>query len=186
MFNRQSWAAAFINSLKSMGGDIEEGLNTLTALAASASSWAASMKGTALSSAQETALRFYLLLVKKKKVRYINLILEEIKNVRNKELGLITVFAEYAFPPEKGFETNYITNGKQVLHGGGKTGASLTEKDGEEYILANRWIIEGGVDFDSLRVLGKDMLADKNALYCDNQVIPFDKLEGFKFIIREL
>ena len=87
---------------------------------------------------------------------------------------------------KSGFETDYITDGRQVLYGGGKTGVSLAQKNGKEYVLAKEWIIEGGVDFDSLRVLGKDMLADKNGLYCRTEVIPFVKLNGFKFIIREL
>ena len=47
-------------------------------------------------------------------------------------------------------------------------------------------MIEGGVDFATLRVLGKDMLADKNALYYCESVIPYDKLDGFKFILREM
>jgi hypothetical protein len=87
---------------------------------------------------------------------------------------------------KSGFETDYITDGKQVIFGGGKTGATLTEKNGKKYVLAKEWIIEGGVDFASLRVLGKDMLVDKNALYYRENVIPFNKLNGFKFIIREL
>jgi hypothetical protein len=85
-----------------------------------------------------------------------------------------------------GFETDYITDGKQVLFGGGKTGYETTKKFLKEYVVAKRWIIEGGVDFATLRVLGKDMLADKNALYYRENVIPFDKLDGFKFIFREM
>jgi hypothetical protein len=87
---------------------------------------------------------------------------------------------------EGGFETDYITDGRQVLFGGGKTGYSSTEKNGIEYVMAERWLIEGDVDFASLRVLGKDMLADKNALYCGTEIIPFAALNGFQFIIREI
>jgi hypothetical protein len=43
-----------------------------------------------------------------------------------------------------------------------------------------------GIDFATLRVLAEDMLVDKNALYYRENVIPFDKLDGFKFIFREL
>jgi len=85
-----------------------------------------------------------------------------------------------------GFETDYITDGKQVLFGGGKTGYETTKRFGKEYVVAKRWMIEGGVDFATLQVLGKDMLADKNALYYRERVIPFDKLDGFKFILREM
>ena len=82
-----------------------------------------------------------------------------------------------------GFETGYITDGTQVLYGSGSV--SYTEKNGKEYVLVKECIVEG-VDFASLRVLGKNMLADKNALYCGAEVIPFNKLNGFKFIIREI
>ncbi|WNY24506.1 hypothetical protein [Methanolapillus millepedarum] len=86
---------------------------------------------------------------------------------------------------KNGFETNYITDGSQMLFGGGKTGYSTTEKDGKEYVLAEGWMVEG-VDLPSLRVLGRGLLADKNALYSGTDVIPFDQLNGFKFTIREL
>lgn len=86
---------------------------------------------------------------------------------------------------KSGFETNYITDGKQVVFGGGKGGYSSTRKNGKEYVVAERWMIDG-VDLPSLRVLGRDLLADKNALYyCENR-IPFDKLNGFKLLIREM
>lgn len=86
---------------------------------------------------------------------------------------------------ESGFETDYITDGKQVVFGGGKTGSTITERDGKEYVVAAQWMVEG-IDFASLRVLGKDMLADKNALYYGADVIPFAELGGFKFILREM
>ena len=86
---------------------------------------------------------------------------------------------------KSGFETNYITDGKQVVFGGGKGGYSSTKKNGKEYVLAERWMIEG-VDLLSLRVLGRDLLADKNALYYRENVIPLAELKGFKVIIREM
>ena len=86
---------------------------------------------------------------------------------------------------KSGFESNYITDGRRVLFGGGKTGYSTTEKDGKEYVVTERWMVEG-IDLPSLCVLGRDLLADKNALYCGTNVIPFDKLGGFTFIIREM
>lgn len=84
-----------------------------------------------------------------------------------------------------GVETNYMTDGKQVIFGGGKTGYSFTEKNGKEYVVAEKWIIKD-VDLSSLRILGRDLLADKNALYYCENVIPFNKLNGFKIIMREL
>ena len=90
-----------------------------------------------------------------------------------------------AIVSKDGFETDYITDGKQVLYGGQKGGFSYTEKNEKKYVIAKKWMIEG-VDLPSLRVLGKNILADKNALYFGTNVIPFDKLNGFKFIIREM
>ena len=110
----------------------------------------------------------------------------------NKESGDLTPILEPFDVPnlrtivsKSGFETDYITDGKQVLYGGGKTGVTLYKRFIREYAVAKRWMIEG-VDFATLRVLGKNIMADKNALYYGTEVIPFDKLEGFKFIIREL
>jgi len=86
---------------------------------------------------------------------------------------------------KSGFETNYITDGKQVVFGGGKGGYSSTKDNGKEYVLAKRWMIEG-VDLPSLCVLGRNLLADKNALYYCENVIPFAELKELKIIIREM
>lgn len=69
-----------------------------------------------------------------------------------------------------GFESNYITDGKQVIHGGGKGGFSFIRKDGEEYVLTKDWMIEG-VDLPTVRVLGRDILIDKNNLYYGTETI---------------
>ena len=86
---------------------------------------------------------------------------------------------------KSGFETDFITDGKQVIFGGPKTGYSTAQKNGKEYVTTKRWIVED-IDLPSLRVLGKDLVADKNALYYGTNVIPFDKLNGLKFILREM
>ncbi len=86
---------------------------------------------------------------------------------------------------DSGFETDYITDDKQVIFGGGKTGYSSIEKNGKTYVIAKDWIIEG-IDFASLRVLGKKLLVDKNAIYYGTNIIPFSELDGFKFIFREM
>jgi hypothetical protein len=85
---------------------------------------------------------------------------------------------------KNGFETDYITDGKQVIFGGGG-GCSLETINGVEYVKVKEWMLEG-IDLPSLRVLGVNILADKNALYYKCERIPFDKLNGFKFIIREM
>jgi hypothetical protein len=84
-----------------------------------------------------------------------------------------------------GFETDYITDGKKVFFGGPRGGYTSAEKDGTEYVLVEELMIDG-VDLNSLRVLGEDILADKNALYCRTNAIPFDKLDGFRFILRDM
>ena len=54
------------------------------------------------------------------------------------------------------------------------------------FILLLCCIACGEVDFATLRVLGKNMLVDKNAIYYCENVIPFNKLDGFKFIFKEV
>ena len=86
---------------------------------------------------------------------------------------------------KSGFETEYITDGKQVFFGGWRNRVSHPTINGKEYVTVKESIIEG-IDFTTLQVLGEEMLADKNAIYCRTEIIPFDKLKGFRFIIREL
>ena len=86
---------------------------------------------------------------------------------------------------KSGVETYYITDGKQVIYGGWGNNVSHPTINGKEYVTVKESLIEG-VDFATLRVLSEEMLADKNAIYYRTEVIPFYKLEGFKFIIREL
>ena len=86
---------------------------------------------------------------------------------------------------KSGVQTCYITDGKQVLYGGWGNSVSYPTIKGKEYVMVKECLLEG-VDFATLRVLSEEMLADKNAIYCHAEVIPFNKLEGFKFIIREL
>ncbi len=84
-----------------------------------------------------------------------------------------------------GFATDYITDGKKVIFGGEKGGYSFQTIEGEDYVVTEDWMVDG-VDFSSLKVLGENILMDKNALYYETNVIPFDKLEGFHFILREI
>jgi len=86
---------------------------------------------------------------------------------------------------KSGFETDYVTDGEKVLYCGERGGYCSTERDGIEYVVVKGLLING-IDLDSIRVLGEDILADKNALYHGTSVVPFDKLGGFKFIIREM
>jgi len=84
-----------------------------------------------------------------------------------------------------GYETYFASDGKQLIFCGFTGGYSTTSKNGKEYVTVKDLIINN-VDFPTLRVLGKDLLMDKNAIYYRTDVVPFDELEGFKFIIREL
>ena len=133
MFNCKSWAMAFINSLEKEGGAIEEGVETFRALA----SWVSSLKGAifgrvaaekmeplirngfsaieTLSQAQETAIKFFLLIVRKNAVRHIASVSEEIKKSLDKKYGVMAVFAEYAFEPGKEFESGIIETIKKRI-----------------------------------------------------------------------
>ena len=145
MFSRKSWAEAFVNSVVTTGGDVDDALNTLTALA----SWAASQQGAsfgsaaaekleplirkAIPAAQETAMRFFLLMAKKNKIRHIDAVIGEIKNIFDEKGGIIKVSVEYAFPPEKEFESHISEAIKK------RTGASAVELAG----LVNPELIGG-------------------------------------------
>jgi len=87
MFNPKPWALAFVNSAE----------------------YAASEAGddpvARENAIREITTRFFQLLVKKKRVRHINSIMAEIKNVLNKKRGIVTVSADYAFPPLDEFES---------------------------------------------------------------------------------
>ncbi|MDR0496421.1 MAG: ATP synthase F1 subunit delta [Treponema sp.] len=143
MFTAKSWAEAFINSIEKEGGDIEDSFNTLKALA----SWISLLPGTVfgreaaekleplirkgISAAQETVIRFFLLTVKKNKIRHIDLIIREIKKALDIKRGVIEVSAEYAFQPGKEFESLVQETIKK------RTGASrveLTAKINQELI----------------------------------------------------
>ena len=71
MFNHKSWAAAFINSVEKAEDD---------------------------SAAREIAIRFFQLMVRKKRTRHIDSVITEIKNILNKRHGIIAASVEYAFP----------------------------------------------------------------------------------------
>ena len=143
MFTGKTWAAAFINSLEKDEEEIQEGVNVFTALA----SWAASLPNVVfgraaaekleplirrgisatgtLSHAQETAIRFFLLLVRKNAIHHIDSVIGEIKKNLDKQHGIIAVSAEYAFKPEKEFETRVIEAIKS------RTGATRVELTGQ-------------------------------------------------------
>ena len=116
MFASKQWAAAFINSVEKEDGDIEGGINTLKALVNFAASLPGLVFGRAAASmlepivrnamakakqGQETAVRFFLLMVKKNAIRHADSIIGETRKILDKKNGVIKVFAEYAFEPEK-------------------------------------------------------------------------------------
>ena len=95
MFSCKPWARALINSIDKVDDDFEE-----------------------------IIVRFFKLLVRKKRVRYINPVMTEVKNILNRRQGIITVCAEYAFPPQDGFESSLCELIKK------QTGASGVELAG--------------------------------------------------------
>jgi len=118
MFMSKQWAAAFVNYIEKEGGDIEDGVNTLKALVGFADSLPGAVFGRAAAikleplvrsaiaeakQGQETAVRFFLLMVKKNAIRHAASIISEINKILDKKSGVIKVIAEYAFEPEKDF-----------------------------------------------------------------------------------
>jgi len=111
MFAKRSWAEAFINSIEKEGGEIEEGLNTLIALASGElnliSGSSASEKLNTLimkkmvtlgspSGAQIIAIRFFLLMIKKNVMRHTTQIIGEIKKTLDRKRGIVEASIEYA------------------------------------------------------------------------------------------
>lgn len=86
---------------------------------------------------------------------------------------------------KNGYKTNFITDGKQLLYSGSLGGYRSTTKNGKEFVITKDLLLND-VDFPSLKVLGRDLLSDKNAIYFRNHKVPFDKLNSFKFIIKEM
>ena len=120
MLKSVNWALAFVNSIEKEGGDIQDGIEILRILC----SWVASLPGAGSSNAlkmekmirdgiaktgsssqtQEIAVRFFILMVKKKVIRHIDQIIDEIKKILDKKRGVLAVQMEYVFPPEADFE----------------------------------------------------------------------------------
>jgi len=115
MLMSKQWASAFVNSIAKEGGDIEDCINMLKALAdslpATVSGRVAAIRLEPLvrgaipevKQGQEITIRFFLLMVKKNIVRHVDSVIGEIKKILDKRSGVINVTAEYAFEPEKDF-----------------------------------------------------------------------------------
>lgn len=128
----KSWAAAFVNSLEKEGADFEEGLDTFLALASWAAAQPSPVSGRAVAeklearirggiaeggsrdgsvgsresaNARETALRFFLLMVKKHKTKYFDSVSAEIKRLIDEKRGIVALGAEYAFEPDEGLKS---------------------------------------------------------------------------------
>jgi F-type H+-transporting ATPase subunit delta len=137
MFMSKQWASAFVNSIEKDGGDIEDSVNLLKALAGSLPGTvygrAAAIKLEPLvrgaiaktAQGQETAVRFFLLMVKKNAVCHAGSIITEIKKIVAEKNGVIKVLAEYAFEPENGF----ISEIKELIKK--RTGAAGVELTGQ-------------------------------------------------------
>ena len=140
MFASKQWAAAFVNSFEREGGDIEGGINTIKALVDFAASLPGLVFGRAAASMleplvrdamtkakqdQETAVRFFLLMVKKNAIRHADLIIGEIRKTLDKRKGVIKVSAEYAFEPEKDLLSEINSTIKQL------TGSATVELTGQ-------------------------------------------------------
>jgi ATP synthase F1 delta subunit len=140
MFAGKRWASAFVNSLEKESGDIENGINTLKALADFASSLRGAVFGRAaaialeplvrnamvkVESGQEIAVRFFLLMVKKNVICHVDSVINEIRKILDRKNGVIKVFAEYAFEPEEDLLSEINTAIKR------STGAASVELTGQ-------------------------------------------------------
>jgi len=137
MFMSKQWASAFINSIEKEGGDIDDSINILKALAASLPGTvygrAAAIKLEPLvrgaipevKQGQEIAIRFFLLMVKKNVICYVDSVIGEIKKTLDKRSGVIKVIAEYAFEPGKDFISAIKESIKK------RTGAASVELTGQ-------------------------------------------------------
>jgi len=137
MFMGKQWASAFVNSFEKEGGDIEDSVNLLKALAdslpvtvygrAAVFKLEPLVRGALPEAKQgkETVIRFFLLMVKKNAVCHIDLIIGEIKKLLDKKSGIIKVIAEYAFEPGKEF----ISEIKEAIKK--QTGAASVELTGQ-------------------------------------------------------
>jgi len=115
MFKSKQWASAFINSIQREGGDIEDSVKMIKALAASlpetvcgraaATRLEPLVRGAIpeTKQGQEIAIRFFLLMVKKNVICHVDSVIGEIKKILDKRSGAIKVIAEYAFEPGKEF-----------------------------------------------------------------------------------
>jgi len=129
MFQTGHWAAALINSLEREGEEIEDSIEFLKILSmwiktlpgeVSGSHAAekaeslireASVKATAIDAARdmsfphETALRFFILLVRKNNTHHLNSVIQEAKKLLDKKRGIISVSVEYAFAADETVES---------------------------------------------------------------------------------
>jgi len=137
MFMGKQWAGAFVNSIEKEGGDIEDSVTLLKALAdslpgevsgrAAASRLEPLVRGAIpeASQGQEIAIRFFLLMVKKNVIHRVDLVIGEIKKILDKRSGVIKVIAEYAFEPGK----ELISEIKETIKK--QTGATSVELTGQ-------------------------------------------------------
>jgi ATP synthase F1 delta subunit len=139
MFISRHWASAFVNSVERDNGRTAAGIYTLKALTDFGSSLPGLVSGRAAAIAleplvrnavakarqgQETAVRFFLLMVKKNKLCHAALIINEIKEILDEKNGVIKVSAEYAFEPEREF----ISAAEELIKK--RTGAARVELTG--------------------------------------------------------
>jgi len=123
MFIPERWVAAFINSISAQGAEAEEGLDVLKVL----SRWGKSLPGAVFGSsaaqkmekliregiakvsspggtrlpspAMETAIRFFILLVKRNSFSHIDTLIDEIQKFLDRKNGIVKATVEYV-PPQ--------------------------------------------------------------------------------------
>ena len=121
MFHSGHWAEAFISSIEKQGGEIEDGIDALGALATGIKSLpgivfgfsaaeqlekliregiakSADLRENTSSPALEAAVRFLVLMVRKNALCHIESVLDKARYLMNKKRGIVSVYLESAGP----------------------------------------------------------------------------------------
>jgi F-type H+-transporting ATPase subunit delta len=121
MFHPGNWAAAFINSLEKEGERLEDGIEIFTVLASLVKNLQiigcsgaekleklireAMKKNGTVTRAGEIAIRFFILIIRKNKFRYLVLISKELNKLLEKKRAIISVAAECTVLPDDNFKS---------------------------------------------------------------------------------
>ena len=180
MFHCGHWAAAFVSSIEKQGGEIEDGIDALGAMA----SWAKSLPGhvfgfsaaeklekliregiakaaalseSGASPALEAAIRFLVLMVRKNALCHIDSVLDRARYLMNKKRGIVYAYLESAAPVTEDTEARIK---EAIIKRSGAAGVDIRKQLNPELIGGYRLRIEDKIIDASVRFqLRKLMIA---------------------------